>query len=60
MLGKIIRKDADGNAPVGGKNNDVMPPETGNNIYIVICMVLVISFGVGMYFFYKKTAIIEE
>lgn len=57
---KIIRKDADGNAPVGGKNNDVMPPETGNNIYIVICMVLVISFGVGMYFFYKKNAIIEE
>lgn len=59
---KIVRKDAEGNAPVGEKNkdNDVMPPETGNTIYVVICMILVISFGVGMYFFYKKTAIIEE
>lgn len=59
---KIVRKDAEGNAPVGEKNkdNDVMPPETGNTIYVVICMILVISFGVGMYFFYKKTVIIEE
>ena len=59
---KIVRKDAEGNAPVGEKNkdNDVMPPETGNTIYVVICMILVISFGVRMYFFYKKTAIIEE
>ena len=59
---KIVRKDAEGNAPVGEKNkdNDVMPPETGNTIYVVICMILVISFGVGMYFFYKKTAIFTK
>lgn len=56
---KIVRKDTNGNAPVGDNSDDVMPPQTGNTMYAVICAILVISFGMGLYFFYRKNVIIE-
>lgn len=40
----IIRKDAD----------DIMPPQTGNTIYVIAVIMLVLSFGVGIYFYTKK------
>ena len=45
----IIRKDADGK----GADNDIMPPQTGNTIYVIAVIMLVLSFGVGIYFYTK-------
>ena len=46
----IIRKDADGKVV----DNDIMPPQTGNTIYVIAVIMLVLSFGVGIYFYTKK------
>lgn len=46
----IIRKDADGKVA----DNDIMPPQTGNTIYVIAVIMLVLSFGVGIYFYTKK------
>ena len=46
----IIRKDADGKV----SDNDIMPPQTGNTIYVIAVIMLVLSFGVGIYFYTKK------
>ena len=46
----IIRKDADGKVA----DNDIMPPQTGNTIYVLAVIMLVLSFGVGIYFYTKK------
>ncbi len=46
----IIRKDADGKVT----DNDIMPPQTGNTIYVIAVIMLVLSFGVGIYFYTKK------
>lgn len=46
----IIRKDADGKVA----DNDIMPPQTGNTIYVIAVIMLVLSFGLGIYFYTKK------
>lgn len=46
----IIRKDTDGKVA----DNDIMPPQTGNTIYVIAVIMLVLSFGVGIYFYTKK------
>ena len=46
----IIRKDADGKVA----DNDIMPPQTGNTLYVIAVIMLVLSFGVGIYFYTKK------
>ena len=46
----IIRKDADGKVV----DNDIMPPQTGNTIYVIAVIMLVLSFGLGIYFYTKK------
>lgn len=46
----IIRKDADGKVV----DNDIMPPQTGNTIYVIAVIMLVLSFGVGIHFYTKK------
>ena len=46
----INRKNADGKVV----DNDIMPPQTGNTIYIIAVIMLVLSFGVGIYFYTKK------
>ena len=47
---KINRKDKDGKVV----ENDVMPPPTGNIIYIIIAVLLVLSLCSGIYFYRKK------
>ena len=42
--------DADGKVA----DNDIMPPQTGNTIYVIAVIMLVLSFGVGIYFYTKK------
>ncbi len=47
---KINRKDKDGKVV----ENDVMPPPTGNIIYIIVAVLLVLSLCSGIYFYRKK------
>ena len=47
---KINRKDKDGKVV----ENDVMPPPTGNIIYIIVAVLLVLSLCSGIYFYCKK------
>lgn len=46
----ISRKDKDGKVV----EKDELPPPTGNVIYIVIGILLVVSLGTGIYFYHKK------
>ena len=47
---KINKKDKDGKVV----ENDVMPPPTGNIIYIIVAVLLVLSLCSGIYFYRKK------
>lgn len=55
----ITRKASDGKGVTGGKpsqeDKDELPPPTGNATYVVAIIMLVLSFGVGIYAYYKKS-----